>query len=356
MDWFDADWIRELAKHLASNVRLHLDVTVHTQFGPYHLDLLIERGARRIGFTCGEDAGSLGGLWRDSALIGSGAVGVVYRLRPLDLALRMADCLYVICQSDPRLFRPRGQIILDTLASDTIQRCRLPREEVLVQYPKECDDDFDTDPSGDPEDVIVVPSPRDTEGSLYMVRRDWAVIGYWYEYARNSGAQSVPEVMQRFAEEHLRKRDDSPTKNAELQRAEGPGSDISSEICRWVRVGEGWAITGPESVLMRGLVVVKARNKEPTEAWVKNVRQWGNIWIADKVTRREAKHFALESTKSAQRVMLPIPLATNAPTPGAHEPVRAEPRLPGGKWPADTPPSTRTSSEVHEALLFWDWL
>jgi hypothetical protein len=168
-----------------------------------------------------------------------------------------------------------------------------------------------------------------------MVRRNEPVTRYWYEYALSSGARTIADVRQRFTEDYLRskrhERDAAPAASADLQRAEQPGPAQTADICRWVRVDHiRWAITGPESVLRRGVVVVKANRKDPEEVRVTNVRPWRGLWIADKVKRREAKQLpAVE----------PQAVMDSDPTPTV---------------PASS--TARGGPEIHEALLYLDWL
>lgn len=66
----------------------------------------------------------------------------------------------------------------------------------------------------------------------------------------------------------------TPTKRARSPRA---------TVCRWIRVADGWAITGPEHLLKSGRVTVHARDKRPREVLVDNVRNVDERWIADEV-------------------------------------------------------------------------
>lgn len=199
------DWVRELCKHLAPAAGVLADVTVQTILGPYALDLVIQLGPLRVGFRREDPAWRPGfaDLWRDAALVGPGGASVIYRMRSIDLVNHTEDCLYVVRRADPRLFSLRGRANLDTLASDVIRRERVPREELVVYYPKRMDEEMDADPSGDPADVVVEATPRETEGSLHMTRRDRPLLLRWYEYARRSGARTAEQAMQRFAAEQL---------------------------------------------------------------------------------------------------------------------------------------------------------
>lgn len=202
------DWVRELIKHLAPAAQAFVGVEVQTLFGPYRLDLVLQLGALRVGFTCGAGPSGLVDLWRDAALIGGRGVYTVYRLRPGDVVNHLEDCLYVISRADGRLFNKRGWTNLERLASDAIRGRRLTGEELIVHYPKRDDDDPDGDPSGDPTDVVTLPLPRETEGSLHVIRRDRPRLLGWYEFARRCGARTAEQALERFAAEQLHQDDE----------------------------------------------------------------------------------------------------------------------------------------------------
>jgi hypothetical protein len=208
-EWIAEDWIRELVKHLAPAAVPMPDRTVETILGPYRLDLVVQLGARRVGFTRADGPARrvLEGVWRDAALVGFGGAHVVYHLRTIDLGNHLADCLYAVLRSDKRLFSGRGRTIVEHLASATIRAQRFPREETLVYYPHAYDGELDVDPSGDPEDVIVEAQPRESDESLYVVRRTQAQLRRWFEYARASGLRTAEAVMQRFVAEQLSESD-----------------------------------------------------------------------------------------------------------------------------------------------------
>lgn len=202
---FDGGWARELAKHLAPTILPTAQLAFQTPFGPYVLDLLLQLGSLRVGIKCSDDVqpGFLG-LWQDAALVGCSGVNVIYRFRSQDLRDHLEDCLFVVALSDPQLFTSRGQIILRRLASDSVQRCWFPKEEVTVEYPRADDDELDADPSGDPSDVFIEARPRETESTLHILRRDRAALWPWYDFVRRTGAQTAHQAMQFFAAEHLR--------------------------------------------------------------------------------------------------------------------------------------------------------
>lgn len=207
-EWFEEDWVRELVKHLAPAAQPRVGVTVETILGPYTMDLLIQLGALRVGFT--RDSASrrvLEGVWRDAALLGPGGAHVIYHLRPVDLQHHLEDCLYAVYRCDGRLLSNRGATIVERLASETIRRARFPQEEMSVHYPQAYDEELDADPSGDPDDVIVEALPRESEECLYVVRRTQRQLRRWYEYARSSGLRTPAAVMQRFVAEQLSESD-----------------------------------------------------------------------------------------------------------------------------------------------------
>lgn len=201
--WLDDDFARELAKCLLPDVQFIPRLRVTTLLGEYSLDLHLRLRGFGVGLICDRSDGDLAygydQLWRDAALIGTGAVQVIYRLRHCDIEARLSDILYIVARSDSALFSERGQINLARLASDQARSTRLRQEYVEIRYPADLDDD----PSGDPEDTVVA-SEIAYGDSLQLIRRDRPGLAFWYQYLRNSGARTSQEVMRRFADEHLR--------------------------------------------------------------------------------------------------------------------------------------------------------
>lgn len=56
-----------------------------------------------------------------------------------------------------------------------------------------------------------------------------------------------------------------------------------ASVCRWIRIADGWVITGPEQRLKSGRVTVHARDRRSREVQVGNVRNVAEGWIADEV-------------------------------------------------------------------------
>ncbi len=117
-----------VVKYLAPGLRLHADAA-----GPAlgtlttHLDFVIAcrtpRGRRRVGFVwAGADDPAAARL-HDAAVVGLGAVDVLYRLRPADVAHRLHDVLFLAAQWDDACFSERGRTNLRTLASPTARVC-----------------------------------------------------------------------------------------------------------------------------------------------------------------------------------------------------------------------------------------
>jgi anti-sigma factor RsiW len=75
-------------------------------------------------------------------------------------------------------------------------------------------------------------------------------------------------------------------------------------VCRWIRVADGWAITGPEHLLRSGRVTVHARDRRPRDVQVDNVRSVDDRWIADEV-QAPAQRPAQPGTPSFGRVNRP---------------------------------------------------
>ena len=153
----------ELAWHLVKYLRddVRLDSEVHIERpgrALYTVDFLITTPAmevetdqgtqvlppRRIAIECGGSHTPRDHerrQRRDAALIHSGQVDAVYRLRGTDLFYHMEDCLYLLAQWEQaecpqRVFSERGLINLTTLATPEAKNLRLRPEQAstLVTY------------------------------------------------------------------------------------------------------------------------------------------------------------------------------------------------------------------------------
>lgn len=202
-EFIEEDWIRELAKHLAPAAVLRREEVVETVLGRFCFDLWLELGSLRVGFTVVQSPGSrvLEGVWEDAAVLGPGLAHVIYRLRAIDLRNHLHDCLYAVYLGTRRLLSERGQTNVQRLASDAVASRGFDGEELVVHYSRECDEDLGSDPSGDPEDVIVEARPRETEGSLYLVRRTQAQMRRNYAYVLESRERTATAVLRRFTAE-----------------------------------------------------------------------------------------------------------------------------------------------------------
>lgn len=142
--WHVVKYLREDAR-LASEV----DLEVETARGHalFKVDFILEAGGRLVAVECGGERNLRDHqrrLRRDAALVASGAVGAVYRLRGSDLLDHMEDCLYLIAtweqaSGGPDLFSERGRINLDTLATREAKNLRLRPEQAAAMVTYEID-------------------------------------------------------------------------------------------------------------------------------------------------------------------------------------------------------------------------
>lgn len=148
--WHIVKYLREDAV-LLSEVDLEVDMAGgHALF---KVDFVVEvsgpGGKRRVAFECGGERNLRDHqrrLRRDAALIASGAVDAVYRLRGSDLLDHMEDCLYLVAQWEKAagverldLFSERGRINLDTLATREAKNLRLRPEQAAAMVTYEID-------------------------------------------------------------------------------------------------------------------------------------------------------------------------------------------------------------------------
>lgn len=201
--WVDDEFAWQIDKHLRATVRKRRSWRVPTLFGDITLDLHAQVDGLRVGFLYDglTDAPGFAGIWQDAALVGAGAVDVVYRLRRGDLERHLEDVLYLISRADMALFSARGEINLDQLATFWAKRSRI-REQLQVHYPEPRSEE-DCDPSGDPDDAdaVVEPILRPDGDCLSMVRRERARLQIPYRFARDSGLRSIDAVMERYGAE-----------------------------------------------------------------------------------------------------------------------------------------------------------
>ena len=55
-------------------------------------------------------------------------------------------------------------------------------------------------------------------------------------------------------------------------------------VGRWTKVGDEWVVTGEEAALRSGKVRVQARDKPAQDVAVTDVRRYGDMWIASRVS------------------------------------------------------------------------
>lgn len=140
-----------LVKYLREDAVLRSEVEVAIPGALFAVDFVVEApggaggAVRRVAFECGGSRGLRDHqrqARRDAALVGSGAVDVLYRLRGSDLLHHMEDVLFLVSEWEAAEgaaspFSERGRINLRTLASPAarLQRLRPEQPSLVVAYP-----------------------------------------------------------------------------------------------------------------------------------------------------------------------------------------------------------------------------
>ena len=103
------------------------------------LDFAVQFNNEKVGIECdGTDYhDAFRDEFRDSLILGTRQVDVIYRFRGPDLFYHMEDCLYLLSQWEPIMFSKKGNSLLETLASDRIKEYGLKKEPGprLFTYP-----------------------------------------------------------------------------------------------------------------------------------------------------------------------------------------------------------------------------
>lgn len=117
------EFARNVDKYVGDSVQLETQVPVRTLCGLFFIDFVARKGDLSVAFECDGEAfhDYSRDAWRDSLILGDGAVDVIYRFRGTDLFRRMEDCLYVVSQYNPSLFGQRGSTNLKTLSSPEVR-------------------------------------------------------------------------------------------------------------------------------------------------------------------------------------------------------------------------------------------
>lgn len=116
----EADFLYDAKKYT------HCDIAVQvpcpTPWGEFRVDFVFDITGEKVAVECdGKDFHDLvRDEWRDAAILGSGLVNEIVRLRGCDLYYRAEDCLFVLMQWHPRLFSDRGRINLGILADERV--------------------------------------------------------------------------------------------------------------------------------------------------------------------------------------------------------------------------------------------
>jgi hypothetical protein len=120
--------------HLAEGVRILPQREVSTAIGLFRLDFLLLVDDYRVGVECD---GSEFHLYakdrnRDMALLLSGEVDTIYRLRGTDLYQFPEDCLWALSIRDPSLFGTRGLAQLSRLRRLDLDLAMSIGEDILL--------------------------------------------------------------------------------------------------------------------------------------------------------------------------------------------------------------------------------
>lgn len=108
----------EFLKFSKPTAILRRQFEVSTSIGRFRLDFVVESEGSKIGIECAgrdfHDAEK--DSKRDTAIIESGAVSRIFRLRGRDINFRIHDSLALLALCEPSFFTERGSVNLDSLS------------------------------------------------------------------------------------------------------------------------------------------------------------------------------------------------------------------------------------------------
>ena len=184
---------------------LHQQVQVNTICGPYWLDFVATINDKIVGIECdGKDYHDTNrDFWRDSMILGTGAVDSIYRFSGRDLNYHVNDCLFLLSEVEPEIFSKRGIINLSHLSSAEAREADdnekyLTEDGLAIFYRKEIEEEsrvFDT--------------------FIYVKRRNKKVSGKkdpdwvkYYNFAKEHGGGNLNEIIESYDssskdEEHI---------------------------------------------------------------------------------------------------------------------------------------------------------
>ena len=165
-----------LVKYLEPISGLEYQVRVETPCAHVWIDFVVAHNKRRFGFEIGgldaEDGTTDTELvYRDTLVIGSGSLDVLYRFRGNDLLHRLHDCLFIASQWDADLFSRIGKTNLHSLASPEARAARPHPQDscITVDLVELC---------GKEDDGFIYPGP-DAPTSIVVRRFARSNPGAW---------------------------------------------------------------------------------------------------------------------------------------------------------------------------------
>lgn len=122
------DFAYHIVKYLNANVIFQKQVSATTACGRFRMDFTARQSDRTVGLECdgevfhnNKNYCSARDRWRDSLILATGAVEVIYRFTGKNLVYNMNDCLFILAAYEPQLFSERGLVNLTVLASDEVK-------------------------------------------------------------------------------------------------------------------------------------------------------------------------------------------------------------------------------------------
>lgn len=127
-------FIDAFEKYVSSRVEIYPQYEVHTPWGMFRLDFLIQLGEKKIAIECdGKDFhDQCRDEWRDALILGSKQVDSIYRFRGKDLFWNVNDCVHLIFHYDKGLFNSCYQHNYSQLITEDLQE-RLENDPFLNQ-------------------------------------------------------------------------------------------------------------------------------------------------------------------------------------------------------------------------------
>jgi len=188
------DFAYHITKYLERTISLIPQYEVKTICGNFRLDFMVDTLTGKIGFECdGKDFHDASrDEWRDAMILGSKCVDAIYRMRGQDLYYHINDILYFISRLDPELFSHRGQVNLQTLASDAV-RTNSEEYSKCVAFIR-----YQEDEDQVPIDMIVSKRFIENDGGRQFLQTA-------YNFAQSVGGGNLDDVISKYRAQNLSK-------------------------------------------------------------------------------------------------------------------------------------------------------